>query len=96
VIVAGCVEPAKAWKRNDGFNAAEVDMAIVMESHHPGRHRRRLGHLLVCAFDEPKAKEILACRRRAHRGHDPMGYPAAEPVPFVRQPLRELVRKNRW
>jgi len=26
----------------------------------------------------------------------PLGYPAAEPAPCVRKPLRELVRKNRW
>src|ERR1039458_8146169 len=25
VIVVGCVEPAKAWQRADGFNAAELD-----------------------------------------------------------------------
>lgn len=31
VILVGCVEPAKAWQRADGFNAAEVDLSIVMD-----------------------------------------------------------------
>jgi len=54
-----------------------------------------LGTCWVCAFDEPKAKEILGVPDGVRIvAMTPMGYPAAEPVPFVRQPLRELVRKK--
>jgi len=51
----------------------------------------------VCAFDEPKAKQILGVPDGVRIvAMTPLGYPAAEPAPFVRRPLRELVRKNHW
>jgi len=96
-IVAGCVEPAKAWVRNDGFNAAEVDIAIVMDHIILAATEEGLGTCWICAFDEPKAKEILGVPDGVRIvAMTPLGYPAAEPAPFVRKPLRELVRKNYW
>jgi nitroreductase len=97
VIIAGCVEPAKAWRRNDGFNAAEVDIAIVMDHIILAATEEGLGTCWICAFDEPKAKQILGVPDDVRIvALTPLGYPAAEPVPFVRKPLRELVRKNHW
>ena len=56
-----------------------------------------LGTCWVCAFDEVKAKEILGVPDGVRIvAMTPLGYPAAEPTPFVRKPLRELVRKNHW
>ncbi|MGA7740851.1 MAG: nitroreductase family protein [Polyangia bacterium] len=96
-IVAGCVEPAKAWVRGDGFNSAEVDIAIVMDHIILAATEEGLGTCWVCAFDEPRAKEILGVPEGVRIvAMTPLGYPAAEPAPCVRKPLRELVRKNRW
>jgi nitroreductase len=97
VIIAGCVEPAKAWVRSDGFNAAEVDIAIVMDHIILAATEEGLGTCWVCAFDEVKAKEILGVPDGVRIvAMTPLGYPAAEPGPFMRKPLRELVRKNHW
>jgi nitroreductase len=97
VIIAGCVEPGKAWRRDDGFNAAEVDIAIVMDHIILAATEEGLGTCWICAFDEPKAKQILGVPDDVRIvALTPLGYPAAEPVPFVRKPLRELVRKNHW
>jgi nitroreductase len=97
VILAGCVEPAKAWRRNDGFNAAEVDIAIVMDHIILAATEEGLGTCWICAFDEPKAKQILGVPDDVRIvALTPLGYPAAEPVPFVRKPLRDLIRKNHW
>jgi nitroreductase len=97
VIIAGCVEPSNAWERSDGFNAAEVDIAIVMDHIILAATEEGLGTCWVCAFDEVKAKEILGVPDGVRIvAMTPLGYPAAEPTPFVRKPLRELVRKNHW
>jgi len=57
-----------------------------------------LGTCWVCALTSPKAKEILACPDGVRIvGHDPDGLSCSRsPFPSVRQPLRRLVRKNRW
>jgi len=97
VIIAGCVEPAKAWKRRDGFNAAEVDMAIVMDHIILAATEEGLGTCWICAFDEAKAKAILGVPDGVRIvAMTPLGIPAAEPEPFVRKPLQQLVRKDRW
>ena len=97
VLIAGCVEPDKAWVRNDGFNAAQLDLAIVMDHIILAATEEGLGTCWVCAFDEAKAKEVLGVPANVRiLAMTPLGYPAAEPVPFVRRPLRELVRKDHW
>jgi nitroreductase len=97
VIIAGCVEPAKAWQRGDGFNAAEVDLAIVMDHIILAATEEGLGTCWVCAFDEAKAKQILGVPDEVRiLAMTPLGIPASEPAPFVRKPLRDLVRKDHW
>jgi nitroreductase len=97
VIIAGCVEPAKAWTRNDGFNAAEVDIAIVMDHIILAATEEGLGTCWICAFDEAKAKRILGVPDDVRIvAMTPLGIPAAQPAPFVRKSLRELVRKDHW
>ncbi|HEX7597702.1 MAG TPA: nitroreductase family protein [Polyangia bacterium] len=97
VIIAGCVEPAKAWQRDDGFNAAELDMAIVMDHLILAATEEGLGTCWVCAFDEAKAKQILGVPDEVRiLAMTPLGTPGAEPAPFVRKPLRDLIRKNHW
>jgi len=97
VIVAGCVDPTQAWERSDGFNSAELDIAIVMDHIILAATEEGLGTCWICAFDEAKAKEILGIPEGVRIvALTPLGYPAAQPTPFVRRPLRDLVRKNHW
>ena len=97
VIVAVCVLPDQAWKRRDGFNSAEVDAAIVMDHIVLAATEEGLGTCWICSFDEAKAKQILGVPDQARIvAMTPLGVPAAEPSPFVRKPLRDLVRRNRW
>jgi len=97
VIIAVCAQPDKAWKRRDGFNSAEVDAAIVMDHIILAATEEGLGTCWICAFDEAKAKQILGVPEDVRIvAMTPLGIPAAEPTPFVRKPLHELVRKNRW
>jgi nitroreductase len=97
VIVVGCGEPAKAWKRNDGWNAVEIDLAIVLDHIILAATEEGLGTCWVCAFDEAKAKEMLGVPPEVRiLAMTPLGYPADSPRPVGRKRLAELVRRERW
>jgi len=98
VLLIGCVEPARAWKRADGWNAAEVDLAIVMDHMVLAATEAGLGTCWVCAFDEAKAKEILRVPAEARVvAMVTLGYSdGSPPRPFARQPLADLVHWERW
>jgi nitroreductase len=96
-ILVGCAEPAKAWKRSDGINAAEVDLAIVLDHIILAATEEGLGTCWVLAFDEAKAKEILGVPADVRViAMTPLGYPNAEPRPFARKRIEDLLHKDRW
>jgi nitroreductase len=97
VILVGCVEPAKAWQRADGFNAAEVDVTIIMDHMILAAAAEGLGTCWICNFNEDRTKEILGIPAGVRAiAMTPLGYPAAEPRPFERKPLSALVRYEKW
>lgn len=99
VLLAACVDPAKAWKRSDGFNAAEVDTAIALDHLTLAAANEGLGTCWICNFNEPKAKEILGVPEGVRLiALMPLGYPdPTAPVrPFTRKKLEEIVRCDKW
>ena len=97
VILVGCVEPAKAWRRGVGFNAAEVDISIVMDHVILAAANEGLGSCWICDFNEPRLKEILGIPPDVRViAMTPLGFPAAEPPPFQRKAFEELVRYEQW
>jgi len=97
VILVGCAEPGKAWKRADGFNAVEIDLAIVMDHIILAAAEEGLGTCWVCNFDEPRAKEILGVPAEVRvLAMTPLGYPDAAPRPFARKRLEDLIRREHW
>ena len=97
VILVGCAEPAKAWKRRDGWSAAEIDLAIVMDHIILAATEEGLGTCWVCAFDEAKTKEILGIPPEVRvLAMTPLGYPDGNPRPFARKRLADLVHRERW
>jgi nitroreductase len=96
-IIVGCVEPQKAWQRADGFNAAEVDLSIVMDHMILAATDEGLGTCWICNFDEAKAKGILGIPPEVRViAMTPLGFPDAEPRLFQRKSLDELIRRERW
>jgi nitroreductase len=96
-ILVGCVDRAKAWQRSDGFNAAEVDLAIVFDHLILAAANEGLGSCWICHFNEPKVKELLGIPPNIQVvAMTPLGFPAAAPRPFMRKPLAELVRHEKW
>jgi nitroreductase len=97
VIVVGCTDPSKAWQRGDGFNAAEIDAAIVMDHLILAATEEGLATCWVCAFDETKAKEVLGLPPDIRVvAMTPLGYADAEPRPFARKPIEQIVHRERW
>lgn len=97
VVIVGCAEAARAWQRADGFNAAEVDLSIVMDHLILAATDEGLGTCWVCNFDEARLKQILGIPNEVYVvALTPLGFPAAEPRPFQRKPLEELVRREHW
>ena len=99
VIVAACVDPSKAWKRTDGFNAADLDIGIAFDHLTLAAANEGLGTCWICNFDEPKAKEVLGVPEGIRLvALMPMGYP--DPIapmrPFTRKPLEEILRFDKW
>lgn len=86
VILAAICNGEKSWKRGDGFDSADTDMAIAMEHAILAATAEGLGSCWVCAFDSVKAAEVLGveapCRVAALC---PLGYPAAPPREFIRK-----------
>ncbi|HEX7508111.1 MAG TPA: nitroreductase family protein [Polyangia bacterium] len=97
VIVVGCVEPSKAWQRADGFNAAEIDLGIVMDHIILAATEEGLATCWVCNFDEAKTREILGIPPEVRViAMTPLGFPNAAPRPFARKRLEDLVHKEHW
>ena len=85
-LLAVIVNQSESWKRGDGFDSADTDMAIAMEHFQLAAAAEGLGSCWICAFDALKAAEVLQvkapCRVAALA---PLGYPAAPPRPFTRK-----------
>lgn len=97
VIIVGCAAVTKAWQRSGGFNAAEVDLSIVMDHLILAATDEGLGTCWVCQFDEAKLKEIVRIPDEVRVvALTPLGFPATEPRPFQRKSLEELVRREHW
>jgi nitroreductase len=99
-LVVGCVEPARAWHRKDGYCSAEVDLAIAMDHLVLAATEEGLGTCWVCAFDEEKTKEILNIPPNVRViAMTPLGYPnqaPEEPRALIRKQTKELIRRNVW
>ncbi len=97
VVLVGCVDPSKAWQRADGWNAAEFDLAIVVDHIILAATEEGLGTCWICNFREQPLKELL--RIPAHIravALTPLGYPSLSPGPFARKAMSELVHREKW
>ncbi|MFH0880089.1 MAG: nitroreductase family protein [Lentisphaerota bacterium] len=97
-ILVVCVEPAKAWKRNDGVNFAHVDGAIAMDHMTLCATELGLGTCWVGAFDHAKLKAVLNLPEGIEVvAMTPIGRPLKPEAPEKnRKALSEIVRYEQW
>jgi len=97
VIIVVCVEPHKAWTRQDGKNYATVDGAITMDHMTLCATDLGLGTCWVGAFDPAKVKKILGLPDGIEPlVMTPLGKPAAPALPKKRKALEQIVHYERW
>ena len=98
VHIAVCVEPDAAWTRaQDGWNAAVLDGAILMDHLTLAAADAGLGTCWICAFDPESARAALNLPEGVIPvAQTPLGYPDDPGRPKSRKPLEDLVRHDHW
>jgi nitroreductase len=97
LLLAVCVEPAKAWVHASGKNFADVDGAIMMDHITLCAASLGLGTCWVAAFDRAKAKSALLLPDGIEPlALTPLGRPNDAGRPKTRKPLTEIIHHDRW
>lgn len=97
VIIVVCVEPSKAWTRQDGKNYAAVDGAIAMDHMTLCAADLGVGTCWIGAFDPAKVKHILGLPENIEPlVMTPLGKPTAQPLPKKRKALDQIVHYEKW
>ncbi|HOW96345.1 MAG TPA: nitroreductase family protein [Kiritimatiellia bacterium] len=96
-ILVVCVEPGKAWVRQDGKNYVSVDGAIAMDHMTLCAADLGLGTCWIGAFDPKKARDILGLPEGIEPlAMTPLGFPDAPPRPKSRKETAEILHYERW
>jgi len=92
VVIVCCAEPAKAWRRHDGKNHADIDVAIAVDHLTLAAAEAGLGTCWICAFDVAKAKTLLQLPAGIEPvALIPIGYPAQDAAPAAMHARRKSV-----
>ena len=97
VLIVACGDHQKSWKRRDGKDHCDVDVAIAVDHLILAAAELGLGTCWVCAFDAQRVREVLDLPEHLEPiVLIPLGYPGEGPVPQKkRQALEEMVTWNR-
>ncbi|WP_301677680.1 nitroreductase family protein [Methanoculleus methanifontis] len=97
LLICACTVPSEAWKRSDGKNYSDVDVAIAIDHLTLAAASLGLGTHWVGAFDTGAAREVLGIPGDAEPvAFTPLGYPADRPQEKQRKGVSELVRYEHW
>jgi nitroreductase len=93
VIIIACGDHSKSWKRNDGKDHCDIDVAIAIDHMTLAATDLGLGTCWVCAFDAKRCHEILELPEHLEVvALLPLGYPTGERNNEIkRQSLEEFV-----
>ena len=97
LVICAVGLPPQSWVRSDNKRYLDVDVAIVMNHLILAAANLGLGTCFIAAFNAQAAREVLCLPDNVEPLiFTPLGYPADEPKPKERKPLRELVRYEHW
>lgn len=97
VILVVCGDHSRSWKRSDGKDHSDIDVAIMSDHITLAAADEGLGTCWICAFDRDKCSEILKLEKNIEPAVMlPLGYPAdevdTERHATQRKPLDEIVK----
>ncbi|NLM41966.1 MAG: nitroreductase [Firmicutes bacterium] len=97
VIIVACGDHEQSWKRRDGKDHCDVDVAIAVEHLILAAASLGLGTCWVCAFDAAQVRTTLNLPEHMEPlALIPLGYPGEGPMPIKkRKSLEEIVTWNR-
>jgi nitroreductase len=97
VIICACGEPGVSWKRKDGRNYQDVDLAIAFDHLVLAATAEGLGTCWIGAFEPGPLKEILGIPEEIEPiVLTPLGYPDEAPPAKERKSTKELIHWNTW
>ena len=97
-IIVVCGDHSSSWKRNDGKDHCDIDVAIAVEHMTLAAADMGLGTCWVCAFDAAKCHQVLDLPENLEViALLPIGYPADDQVPQKkRKSINEIVSWERY
>ena len=82
VIIAACGDHSQSWKRRDGKDHCDVDVAIAVDHLTLAAADQGLGTCWVCAFDARMVEEVLKLPSHLEAvALIPLGYPQKTEAP---------------
>ncbi len=91
VILVICGDHQTGWKRADGKDHTDIDIAIIIDHLTLAAAEQGLGTCWICNFDALRCAEIMALPPNIEPiAYLPLGYPGKEPD----DRNRHLIRKN--
>lgn len=98
VIIVACADHSVSWKRRDGKDHGDIDVAIAVDHMTLAAAEIGLGSCWVCAFDANLCHELLRLPEHLEVvALLPIGYPKGERITeSKRKDLEELVSWERY
>ncbi len=97
LVVCACAIPQEAWRRRDGKNYADVDVAIAMDHLILAATDEGLGTCWIGAFDPVAARDVFGLPEGVEPiVMTPLGYPADTAPAKRRKAKEQLIHRRRW
>jgi len=99
IIIVACADHSKSWKRSDGKDYADIDLAIAIDHLMLQATELDLATCWICNFDSIKCSEILKLPQNIEPlAIIPLAYPAdiadTNRHSQFRKPLKEIIKKE--
>jgi len=92
VVLALCCDMSQSWKRSDGKNFGDIDVAIALDHIMLAATEAGLGTCWIGNFNEAEARRVLRLPPHVNPvAFTPLGYPASQPPAKKRKKLEEVV-----
>jgi nitroreductase len=100
VVIVVCGDHKEGWKRADGKDHTDIDIAITVDHMTLAAAEQGLGTCWICNFDAVKGAEILELPPDIEPiVYLPLGYPVANEVParhLERKPMSRIVHYDKF
>jgi nitroreductase len=99
VVIIACGNHSEGWKRRDGKDHTDIDVAIAIDHMTLAATDMGLGSCWICAFDAKRCHELFELPEHLEVvALLPLGYPKGEErlVEMKRKSLEELVSWERY